>query len=186
MAMDRKFLSRYMDTVGDGSGTKNATGNYSGGGLGATDFSIIAGASEFIEIDELVISIEDGTGGFTNDTYGALSALSTGIVIAVRDSSDNTFFTITDVNTPVKTNGHLSELCYDTVFSQIGTPTNDQFLARLDFRRQYGHPILLDPTEKFVVTLNDDLSGLNAHYFKVKGQIFAGRDLRRLSAITAS
>ena len=80
-------LYRYLDTVGDGTGTKIATGNYS---VMADDFKISPGATERFEIHRMVVFIEEDA-RMSLEEYGGMGvALTNGI--------------------PVKTNGGWSRI----------------------------------------------------------------------------
>jgi len=159
-------LPRYLDTNGDGTGTKNANGNYSGG---ATDFYIQPPASTIYRIARLIVSVED-TSGFSAAEYGNTgSALSNVIHIETQDGGG----TIVDYDNgvPIKTNAEWGRVCYDADLKTWGAG-NELLLVRWTYTKS-GSFIRLDgdSSEKFVVTLNDDLTGLISHYFLVQGYI---------------
>jgi hypothetical protein len=78
--MARHPISRYADTVGDGSGIKNAIGDYSG--ETPTIFKIAPSAGEIYVINRLIPFLRD-TGGLDADKYGNNITLTNGIVIKV-------------------------------------------------------------------------------------------------------
>jgi len=156
-------LSRYLDTDGDGTGTKNATGNYSGA---VEEFYITPAAGERFDIARLIVNIED-TGGGTVQEYGNIgTALSNGIEVYVENEHGTKMFDITD-DVPILSNGDWARLCHDVVWLDKGSG-NDHITARLSFNK-FADEIHLEAGQKFIVTVNDDLTGLVAHYFKVQG-----------------
>jgi hypothetical protein len=165
--MERKLISRALDTVGNGTGTKNANGNYSGA---AEEFLIAPDSGEDWVITRMVVSIED-TAGIQADEYGNLgAALTNGIKVEVHNSS-GLLYSLTDPSLPVKTNAQWGVYCFDVDMKSWGTaPTDDLLLVRWTFAKS-GQPIKLRSREgeKLVVTLNDNLTGLIAHYFVVQG-----------------
>lgn len=158
------IFSRYLDTNGDGTGTKNANGNYSGG---ATSFYIQPPASTIYRISRLLVFVQD-TNGFTPVEYGNTgSALSNGITVRVHNGT-STVADLTD-GVPVQHNGDWARLCYDAQVLSWGT-TDEMLSARLTFTKA-GQFLRLDgdDTEKLEVILNDDFTGLTEHYFLVQG-----------------
>ena len=82
-----KMIFRACDTVGDGSGTTNAVGDYSSA---ADDFKITAQAGERLKIERMLVSYED-TSGMQAQEYGNLgSALTNGIEVLVTDGAGAT------------------------------------------------------------------------------------------------
>jgi hypothetical protein len=78
------LLSRHLDTVGDGSGEKDAIGDYSGG---AVEFRI----ENYNPDMDMVLSAFDlyiqGAGRFLPDNYGGAPGLRNGIRIAINRAS---------------------------------------------------------------------------------------------------
>jgi len=165
--MPFKLISRALDTVGDGSGTKNAIGNYSSA---AEEFLMSPDAGEQWTISRLIVSVEDSAGALA-DEYGNLgNALSNGIKVEVHDGS-GLLYSLTDPDIPIKTNAQWGIMCYDVNMASWGvSPSNDLLLVRWTFTR-FGKPIVLRSwnSEKLVVTLNDNLVGLISHYFVAQG-----------------
>ena len=172
----RDHLFRLLDTNGDGTGTKNANGNYSGA---ADDFYIQPPAGETYVLYRMLVFIEDGTSAFSADNYGGTaSALTTGVKVLVTDSSDTTIVDLLD-NVPVKSNAQWNALCYDAQFVSYGTG-NKYLVVRWTFERS-GVPIVLTDQQKLKVTVNDDLSGLDTHHFRVQGfrtRLYSGEAIR--------
>ena len=158
--------SKHLDTVGDGSGTYNAVGNYSDAGAGATEFKLIT-VNE-VEVHRLLVTLED-TFGMEADTYGTGSALTNGINVEYRDKDDVLVERFTDTN-PVKTNANWAEYCHDVDVKswRTGGAGNELLTVRWTFTRM-GAPIHLFHGEELVLTLNDNMSGLILQHFVAQG-----------------
>lgn len=156
-------LFRFLDTNGDGTGTKNANGNYS---VTADDFFIQPAAGEVFVLNRLIVELRDSQ-GIQAEEYGNLgSALSNGINIKVTDSSDVEILDLTD-GLPVTTNAAWGRMSYDVDVKSWGAG-DEVLLCRWTFGAS-GRPLILKDQQKFKVTLNDNLTGLVAHYFMVQG-----------------
>jgi len=161
--MRTKHLSRYLDTAGNGTGTKNAIGNYAGA---VEEFYIEPAAGEKYEIARLIVTIED-TGGGTAQEYGNIGvALTNGIEVILENEYGTTMSDLTD-GVPVKTNGDWSRLCYDVNWIDKGSG-NDYITVRWTFAKS-GDTISLEAGQRLTVQLNDSFVGLITHYFLVQG-----------------
>lgn len=163
-------LSRFLDTNGNGTGTKNAVGNYVDGALEI--FYIQPPASTVYKITRLLVNVED-TKGMTGEEYADLgSALTVGVVIRVQGDS-GTIVNLTD-DLPVKANNQWSRFAYDVVVSNLSSSglgsANDFVLSRWSFFKS-NTVIRLDgdQNERLEVVLNDNLTGIVSHYFLVQG-----------------
>lgn len=162
----QQLVSRFLDTNGDGTGTKNAIGNYSGA---VTKFKLTPAAGEIFRVARLIISIED-TNGMTAAEYGNLgSALTNGVLVRVENGA-GTVLDLTDGD-PIITNAEFGSYCFDVTVKSWGqTPDDDLLVARWTFAK-YEQMIRLvgDRGEFLSVVLNDDFSGLIAHKFMAQG-----------------
>jgi len=169
-----KIISRHLDTDGDGTGTKNAIGDYS-----ATPeiFYIQPPAGEIYRITRMMVLIRGAKSTFYTDSYGSRTELSTGVEIRTQDDS-GTIVNLTD-NVPIKTNGNWGRFCYDSeVYAADQGNTNTYLRVRWTFEKS-GQQIRLvgNNNERLEVVLNDNFSlasggGNNAlveHYFVVQG-----------------
>jgi len=157
------FLFRYLDTDGDGTGTKNAVGNYAT----ATDFYIeapTAVGSTYV-IARMLVHIED-CNGLDTGAYGNGITLTNGITVTVKGEDGNTVLDMTD-GVPIITNADWGRQCYDTMLSNYGAG-NDYISVRWTFSKA-GSPLVLNHRHKLCVTLHDNFSGLVDHYFMVQG-----------------
>jgi hypothetical protein len=155
-------IYRFLDTNGNGTGTKNATGDYS---VTPDDFFYTAPAGG-AELHRLIIHIED-TVGVQAEEYGNLgAALTNGYSLKVFDSNSVEVLDITD-GVPIKTNAQLGRLGYDVDVRTWGAG-NEIIQARITFSRA-GYPLFLPEGYQFKITFNDNLSGLIEHYFMLQG-----------------
>jgi hypothetical protein len=157
-------LFRNLDTAGDGSGTKNATGNYASD----TPFYITPGwARHRFIIHRVLYYIEDDAIGIDLSTYGGITALTTGVLVRVT-RKDGTVFDLTD-GVPIKTNGDIARICYDLDISTF--PANNNYvIGRWTFAKS-GAPIVLNFGDRLEFVMRDNLTTLVAHYFMVQGYI---------------
>lgn len=160
-------IFRYLDTIGDGSGTKRAIGDYS---VGATQFghnAVGGAATGRVDIHRLMVFIRD-SGNFRADTYGALPTLTNGIEIEVQDRQGKVLVDLTD-GVPIKSNAQWSRVCFDSLLQNYGAAPGDSYVSvRWTFTRS-GSPLALKSGDRFIVKLNDDLTGLIDHTFMVQG-----------------
>jgi hypothetical protein len=157
-------LYRYLDTDGDGTGTKNANGDYSGG---EEIFYIQPPAGQIYNLNRMIVTVYDTT-VIQAEEYGNLgAALGTGIVIRVSDDN-GVLLDLTD-GIPITTNAEWTQLCYDADVKAWGSG-NELVTVRWTFVKA-GYPLRLvgDNNERLEVVLNDALDGLLSHYFMVQG-----------------
>jgi len=163
----RQYLNRTLDTVGNGSGTKNAIGDYSGGGL--ETFFIAPPATQTFLITRFLPQVVDA-GSFDAASWGNGITLANGVKVAVvRGSTDE--IDLTDANT-LKTNADWGRVCFDVFVSTWGVG-NEYLHARWSFFKGGVPGLYLHGahSDKLVVTLNDDMSDLVAQYFAVQGHV---------------
>lgn len=161
------LLYRYLDTVGNGSGTKNANGDYSGG---VTTFALAPPAATIYRVARMIVSIGDEK-EMRADGYGAIvAALTNGIQVRIHNGSD-TVLDLTD-GVPIKTNTQWGAACYDVEPKTFGAGPNGLLVVRWTFTKA-GQFLRLDGTanEELQVVLNDNLTALISHYFFAQGYI---------------
>lgn len=163
-----KQFNRFLDTVGDGSGTKNAIGDFS---AATQSFIIKPATNQVISIDKLVIFVK-GAGRGNAMGYGSASLLSTGIEL-IWERNGSEFRNFTD-EIPIQ--AHVDWMRHSSVTSFEDTvPEGNVFSMEWDFREMSGGPIVLHDSklDVFGVTLDDDFSGtgvaLVEHFFNVHG-----------------
>lgn len=154
------LIYRYLDTAGDGTGTKNANGNYS---ITPDEFKFVPG--DPCEIHRMIVCAED-TSGMQASEYGNLgSALTNGVKISVERAGVE-ILDLTDGIT-IKTNAGWGSICYDADVKTWGAG-NELLTVRWTFAKT-GAPLTLSNGEELIVTLNDDFTGLISHYFMIHG-----------------
>lgn len=128
-------------------------------------FYIEAATDELLRISKLIAHIEDAT-TWDAAEYGNIgSALTVGVTITVEDENDVTIATLTDV--AIKSNADWGRYCDDVDYVAFGA--GNDFLQARWMLSESGTYIRLRRGEKLVVTVNDDLNGLDAHSFVVHG-----------------
>jgi hypothetical protein len=167
----RAHFARRLDTNGDGTGTKDALGDYSSA---QEIFFIQPPAGEIYDLARILIGIQD-TGAMRAEGYGSDAApLANGVALRVQDDA-GTLMTLADPN--IKANGGWAFLCYDAQVLTWGV--GDEMLAARYTFTKFGGVIRLrgDNNERLEVVLNDDFSaggqGLVHHYFTVEGQSYS-------------
>lgn len=169
-------FTRHLDTDGDGTGTKNAIGDYSGA---EEIFYIQPSSTQVFRITRMMVLVRGDKSSFYTDSYGSRPALSAGIVVRTQNDS-GTLINLTD-DVPVETNGNWGRFCYDSEIYPSTTGNTDTYLrVRWTFEKS-GYPLRLvgSNNERLEVVLNDDFSlnsgGLSSplveHYFVVQGYI---------------
>ena len=166
--MAYKILSRHADTVGDGSGTHNAIGNYAGD---PTEFKISAAPGEYINLTRCIVSMQSSTLN-QSDIYGDGGALTNGIDCYVTDSLGVIQYYLTDENVPIKTNAEWAHLCYDYSVHAGFAAGSDFVVIRWTWAHS-GKEVELLPGWSVNFLCQDDLrtvtSKLTDHHFFVQG-----------------
>ena len=164
-----KLLFRLADTVGDGSGTKQALGNYAGS---PTVFKLTAQPGEHIAVHRMIMEMV-ATSFANSDQYGTGAALTNGISMYVTDMLGVIQYYLTDEDHPIKANAEWGHQCFDYQHfdTQFGAGA-EYAAARWTFSKS-GQPVELLPGWSINVLLEDDLrevtSGLTEHGFFMNG-----------------
>jgi hypothetical protein len=166
MSAHNNIFVRVLDTVGDGSGTENAIGNYSDAGLGETDFLIKPPTGVLFEVSRILFSIRDGVGA-SAEKYGSTTALTNGVKILIYRGA--TLMRDLTNGTPIKTNTHFTRYTHDVMLHEWGA--GDEVLSVSWSMHGSDEHIHLDGNrdDKLVIRLNDDMSDLVEQYFSVQG-----------------
>jgi hypothetical protein len=158
-----KLIFRFLDTNGDGTGTKAANGNYSSA---LTKFFYKSPANTISVLYTLIIHIEDNA-AFTLAGYGgSVAALTNGIDAYVADANNNDILNLID-DVKIKSTTGWERIAFDSrssAYSGVG----EHKAIIWDFRL-CGSPLMLGPAQSLVVALNDDLSHLVSHGFFING-----------------
>lgn len=161
----RTLLNRYLDTNGDGTGTKNANTNAAG------TFYIQPSSSQTFIINRLTVVVED-VGALVASGYGALAAMTTGIGLSLVGTGPLGTIDLLD---GIKVKRHYDWLNLphkaphvDTTI--LGGVSNNIFIAEIVFPE----PLVLNG--KYAQSLqasipNENLTGLVSHYFIARGTV---------------
>lgn len=161
--MRETYVFQYLDTNGDGTGTDSAVGNYASA---AEDFYYEVTGSG-VEIHRMIVMVRD-TGAFDAADYGNSIALTNGIDVLVYDANEDTERSFVG-GKKIKNNIGWGALCFDADVKTWGI--GDEFLlVRWTFAKS-GAPLRLQKSDKLVVRLNDDFSGLVDQTFQIQGVI---------------
>lgn len=159
--MSKFILNKQFDTVGNGTGTKNAIGNYS---AEAQSFKITVPANKTYSLENLKIYMASSS-AFTTSGYGSsLANITNGWTIKVR--KDGVLTDILD-GMVIKSNYDLEGIA--TSINRVSfSGLEDGFVVTVSFS-EYGIPFYLKAAEYIEIVLNDDFSGLTKHQFIIKG-----------------
>ena len=166
--MSSHNLYRYLDTVGDGSGTKDARGNYSST---PARFKIVPPAGEIFYIARMIIHYQD-VGAPDADKYGNNITLANGITIGIYNVSDDSLHTELTDGLPIKTNAEWGRLAYDVRVDNFGVG-NDFVQVRWSFFKSQ-RTVILGEDQYLGIILSDDFSGLVSHHFMAQGKRSVG------------
>ena len=156
----QEAIFRFLDTAGDGTGTKNAIGDYT------TPDEFYFSYPKPVNIERMVVHISDTA--MLQGQYGDLTALTNGYNVKVLDAAGSTVVDLTD-GIPIKANADFGRYCYDVQHQSWGSaPTNEFVQVRWTFAKA-GHPLYLPAGYKLSITFSDNLSGLIEHYFMIQG-----------------
>ena len=151
-------VSRFLDTVGDGTGSVDGNVN---GSVTPVVLKAVASGGKLI-VNRLIIHITD-TGAFDASKYGNNITLTNGITVKHMRGVEVVYDATCQI--PVKANGDWSAHCYDVTSLSFGVG-DDMLTVRWTFTKD-GLPIVLNDGDSFEVTINDDLTGLVDHHFKI-------------------
>ncbi len=156
-------IFRLLDTVGNGTGTTDAIGDYS-----STPQSFrISDSTGWGEIHRIIIMLQD-SGSFDMELYGNGLALTNGVRVFLKNGSDEVIQEYTAF--PILSNADWMGHCYDYAHSDIGQG-DEVGSIRWTFSKA-GQPVIVkfDQGEYLEVYLNDDFTGLTHHRFTVQGK----------------
>ncbi len=135
-------------------------------------------AGERWDIARMLVRLEDGSAAFNADKYGAVNALSTGVQIQVGQSDGTVLHYLTGQaedgtsQQTIQSNMDWFQMFYDVKEAAFGSG-NDAIVGRWSFFKSNkdSHGLLLDGDrgDELQIVINDDLSGLVAHTFRLEG-----------------
>jgi len=157
---------RFLDTNGDGTGTKDASVN---GAITPQVFKILPQSGESrLRMSRMLVHIVD-FGTFDSGAYGNGVVLTNGIDVGLYNTSDDSLALDLLDGYTIKTNVDWGRFCYDATPSSYGTG-NESLGARWTFTKA-GEYLDVTAERYFAVTINDDLTGLIEHTFEMQGLV---------------
>jgi len=156
-------IFQLLSSNGDGTGTADATGNYS-----STPLSLKCSRSYgWAHIARMIVMIQDG-GTFDAELYGNGIVLTNGIRVYVKNASDAVLWEMTSF--PIISNSDWAGHCHDYNYSESIGVGDSVASIRWTFDKAGQQCIVkFDQGEYLEVYLNDDFSGLTHHRFTVQG-----------------
>ena len=111
------------------------------------------------EFERILLSLIDGAQEFRSTNFGALNALLDGVEIIFSIQG------VEKIEEVWQTNADISETCYD-----FTNPFKDgAYVGRWTFSKDTNSPIYLQPGDKLIVRINDDLRNLTSLRMRLKG-----------------
>lgn len=174
--MAKSPISRYMDTIGDGTGTKNAA--LLNGSVTPVILKLKPGAGEIFRVSRLIIATVIDANNPNSGYAGSANPLPNGFTLKVVTGVGGANTLVWDIcdGIPIVNNHDWKNLCHDEIASVYGTSQSD-----LSYRYTFindGTPIILegDNGDELQVTINDDLTlaalNLTEQLFRVGFKIF--------------
>ncbi len=159
------YISRYLDTLGNDSGTHDAIGDYSTG----VDFYIQPPSDKVYRLTRIIISIGD-TGISNADEYGAIATLSNGTQFLI-ELNGTEFFIDGDRDSAAKSNGDFHAFMYDFNCNSASLGSGIDYCSGRWTYDKSGTVIRLDgaTNDKLIIRLRDDMTGLTHQHFLVQG-----------------
>lgn len=121
-------------------------------------------AGDTYDIARLLVYIKD-SGTFDADLYGNGAVLTSGMEIKVERLGLPDQDLLDGVT--IKTNAEWQSVAYDFSYNSIGSGDNVASV-RWTFAKS-GKPLRLEAGDRFVITVNDNLTVLKGHRFHVQG-----------------
>jgi len=155
----------FLTSSGDGLGTKNLNGNYSSA---PTDFYFEPSRGRY-EVYSLLIAISDAA-SFSQGDYGAIAGgLTNGVKFFIKNFGQAEVQIMAGVN--FKSNYNFLSIAHDTTLSSFAGGAQT-LASEIDLIKTFGTPLVLNKGDRFIVRLNDDLTGLISHIFAFGGERF--------------
>ncbi len=154
----RKDKSRFLDTIGDGSGTNNFIGNYAT----PTKGIIKPGPGEILYINRLLFSVIDNA-DIKASKYGGDIVLANGILIKHEKQNGTLINNITEGMPIMKNSDYIK---YGFNISDISLKEGRKHAHGVLTFSKNGTPIVLQDDEQLAVYFNDNFTGLLDHTFR--------------------
>jgi len=161
------YLSRHLDSTGDGTGTKDMATT-------ADSYYLTPASNERFVVHNLIIHYKD-TGTMDTNAYGNALTLSSGILLDVTNSADASIFDLLD-GEPVTTNPEWTKFAAGSAGFQHSVIGSGPELISVNFNFEllFGIALTIDGHlgESLRMTIQDDMSNLDEHEALATGHIF--------------
>jgi hypothetical protein len=162
-----KIFIRHVDATGDGTGSHEMNVD---GSTTPVNFLLQPGAGEFYSVHRMLVTVRDGKTGWAPSTFGGLALLTNGVQLAFESSDGVTEYLDLTEGEPIKDNAGWGGLAYDVDVKDYGGGGTDvALLSRLSFDK-FGGPITISDSDRFRVTVSDDLTGLVSFHIVLEGR----------------
>lgn len=154
-------LGLFLDTNGDGTGSKNANVD---GSVTPVEFKLTIPSGYRAYLSRMIVHIRD-SGSIDAGSYGNGITMSNGLQVEYTYRGRS--IDLLD-GMPIQTNADWGRVCYDVSNTDFGS--GDNFVqVRWTFAKA-GGPLPLSGGQEFIVRVRDNLSGLEEHTFSLQGQ----------------
>lgn len=161
-------LFRFLDTNGDGTGTKNVIGDYD---ATPTTFFITPPVGGTYHLHRMIIQLEDNAVVWNAEHYGgAQTALVNGFYLEVSSSVPSRDIDLMDGGV-INANGDYGRYCYDVNLTDFGIG-NYFFDIRWSFDKSGAPLVLKGGQDTLKIDFTDDFTSLVSHTFVVQGVKF--------------
>lgn len=154
-----QWASRFLDLVGDGTGSIEANLDASGTPI---DFHYTVPEGKILLVDRLIVWIRD-SGTFDANLYGNGLTLTNGIVAGITDPEGN--FNLRTNQLPVRTNSDWPAYSFDFQYIDIGVGDNVA-VAQYPYERD-GASLVVRENHKYTLRIADNLTHLTGHRFRI-------------------
>lgn len=168
IATDVITVDTPLDRAWDGTHPHGLTDMAVDGSTTPQIFHVTLSSSIAIHVTRIIVHIEDNS-AMDDGKFGALSALTNGVVVRVYRVATGKYETIINA----KTNGEWAQRAYDVSYADNAPSGTYGFRVRRAFggEDKAGSAILLEPGDAFQVVVQDDLTDLLGFGLAVQGHI---------------
>lgn len=165
------LLFRHLDTSGNGTGSKNANGDYRPvpTGSGQTIFFIQPESHEVYRIERIIVRIRNGAVDVGTYGEGMPTGLPSGIQVRIQNDSTTKLDLIDGL--PVMAVDEWQKIGFETKIQDQGSG-DDVMYAELKLKDLGGIIRLVgEDSERLEFVLNDNFSSLTDQFFIVQGRV---------------
>lgn len=158
-------IEQLADTVGDGTGTTSMTHS----DVGGIEYFVKPPSGYAYDLARMNIIVRDA-GNFRADFYGASAALTNGIIVAIKKTSDDSVLKTLTPH-PIKEIGDWHLVAgTDMLYTNFQAGTHQVAAVRWTFSHGGGSLILRNGIEYLSFLTQDAMNGLVEHIAQVQGK----------------